>query len=143
MTKKTKKTKKTTKTAKSKKTAGKNLCEGCGGRCCRYIAFPIDAPENRKDYDDIRWYLCHENINVFLEEGQWYVSVMSDCRHLDNDSGKCGIYEERPKICRQFDPTGCEYRCDEYGYDLHFTNDKEMADYIRIKFDNNVIPKKK
>ena len=131
--------KKTKKTAK--KSAEKNLCEGCGGRCCRYIAFPIDNPETKKEHDDIRWYLCHEGISVFVEDDQWYVSVKSDCRHLDPKTNKCCIYGQRPEICRQFDPTGCEYRSEEYGYQLHFTNDKEMADYIKIKFDNNKIPK--
>ncbi|RMF80705.1 MAG: YkgJ family cysteine cluster protein, partial [Planctomycetota bacterium] len=33
------------------------LCEHCTGFCCRYIALPIEEPETRQDYDDIRWYL--------------------------------------------------------------------------------------
>ncbi len=119
----------------------KTLCDNCGGRCCRYIAFPIDNPETRKDYDDIRWYLCHKGITVFVEDKQWYVSISSDCRHLCSDTNKCEIYEKRPQICREFDPTGCEYRSDEYGYDLHFTDDEQMQEYIKIKFDNNKIKK--
>ena len=31
----------------------------------------------------------------------------------------------------------------EYDYELHFTNDKEMEEYIRIKFDNNVTEKRR
>ena len=35
-------------------------CTKCTGLCCRYFALPIDTPEEWDDYDDIRWYLCHE-----------------------------------------------------------------------------------
>jgi hypothetical protein len=31
----------------------------------------------------------------------------------------------------------------EYDYELHFTNDKQMEEYIKIKFDNNATEKKK
>jgi uncharacterized protein len=127
---------------KTTKKTSNNLCEGCGGRCCRYIAFPLDNPETKKDYDDIRWYLCHKGISVFVEDGQWYASISTNCRHLCSDTGKCKIYDNRPKICREFDPSGCEYRSEEYGYELHFTDDKQMQDYIKIKFDNNKIPKR-
>ena len=31
----------------------------------------------------------------------------------------------------------------EYDYDLHFTNDKQMEEYIKIKFGNNRTEKQK
>ncbi len=31
----------------------------------------------------------------------------------------------------------------EYDYELHFTDDKQMEEYIKIKFDNNVTEKQK
>lgn len=127
---------------KAKLSKDRNLCSECEGLCCKYIAFPIDTPETRKDFDDIRWYLCHKGITVFLEDGQWYVCVSNECRHLCKDTKKCLIYEERPQICKKFKADDCEFRSTEYGYDLHFTNDKEMADYIKIKFDNNKIKKR-
>ena len=66
------------------------LCEHCTALCCRYIALPIDTPETRGDFDDIRWYLCHENVVVFIEEKQWYLGIMSRCKHLPPDN-RCGI----------------------------------------------------
>ena len=49
----------------AKKKLKKSLCDKCNGLCCRYFALPIDTPEDREDYDDIRWYLCHKDITVF------------------------------------------------------------------------------
>jgi len=51
--------------------AKKNQCDKCTGLCCRYFALPIETPEEKADYDDIRWYLCHKDINVFVEDGDW------------------------------------------------------------------------
>lgn len=116
----------------------KPLCGKCSGLCCRYFALPIETPEDREDYDDIRWYLCHEDISVFVEDGDWYMNVKNKCRHLSNGEHKCKIYDKRPKICRGYKTDDCELTSGEYGYDLHFTNDTEMQEYIRIKYDNNI-----
>ena len=45
-----------------------SLCESCAALCCRYFALPIDNPKTARQYDDIRWYLCHENVVVFIED---------------------------------------------------------------------------
>lgn len=121
--------------------AKKNLCEKCTGMCCRYFALQIDTPEDRDDYEDIRWYLCHEDVSVFVEEGSWYVSIKNKCRHLSDDNYKCTIYSKRPKICRSYDNGGCDFTSGEYDYELHFTDDRQMQEYIKIKFDNNKIKK--
>lgn len=127
--------------AKAKKK--KNLCEDCTGLCCRYIALPLENPETREDYDDIRWYLCHEHISVFVEDGEWYISIHNKCKHLCDETYRCLIYADRPAICRKHDADGCEFDSDEFGYDLHFTNDEQMAEYIKVKFDNNLTGKGK
>lgn len=114
----------------------KNLCEECTGLCCRYMALPIETPDDREDYDDIRWYLCHKNIAVFVEDGDWYINIKNVCKHLDPKTHKCRIYDKRPKICRNYSKD-CEFTGEEYDYELHFTNDKQMEEYIKIKFDNN------
>ena len=110
--------------------------------CCRYFALPIETPETRDDYDDIRWYLCHENISVFVEDGDWYLSVKNRCGHLSPKDHRCGVYERRPKICRKYRPTDCDYVPGVYDYDLHFTSGKDMDEYIRVKFDKNVTEKR-
>jgi Fe-S-cluster containining protein len=118
-------------------------CRRCTGLCCRYFALPIETPETRADYDDIRWYLCHEGITVFVEDGDWYLSVRNKCRHLSERDQTCLIYEQRPGICRKYKHADCDFVEGAYKYELHFTSDREMAQYIRIKFDNNVLEKQK
>jgi len=121
---------------------GRSQCEKCRGLCCRYFALPIETPETKADYDDIRWYLCHEGISVFVEDGDWYISMKNRCRHL-SERDRCGVYDRRPKICRKYKHSDCDFVDGEYDYELHFTNDREMDEYIRIKFDNNVTEKQK
>jgi Fe-S-cluster containining protein len=123
--------------------AKKSQCEKCTGLCCRYFALPIDTPEDKNDYDDIRWYLCHKNVTVFVEDGDWYLNIKNTCRHLSANDNRCNIYGSRPRICRGYRHSDCDFTDGEYKYELHFTNDKEMEEYIKIKFDNNVKEKKK
>jgi Fe-S-cluster containining protein len=122
---------------------GKGQCEKCTGLCCRYFALPIETPETRADYDDIRWYLCHEDITVFVEDGDWYLNVKNKCRYLSEKDHACLIYDKRPKICRKYKHSDCDFVEGEYEYELHFTSAKDMDEYIRIKFDNNVTEKQK
>ena len=121
----------------------KSQCERCTGLCCRYFALPIETPETKEDYDDIRWYLCHEDITVFVEDGDWYLNVKNKCRNLSDKDYKCLIYDKRPRICRKYKHEDCDFVDGEYDYQLHFTCDKDMEEYMKIKFDNNVIEKQK
>lgn len=125
---------------KTTKRRKKSPCERCTGLCCRYFALPLDNPEEWKDYDDIRWYLAHENVTVFVDEGQWYVNVNNPCRHLDANH-RCGIYDRRPKICRAYKTDDCDQTGGDYQYDLHFTSDQQMEEYMRIKFGQKVFDK--
>ena len=125
--------------------AKKVLCDSCAGLCCRYFALPIETPEDAEDYDDIRWYLCHKDITVFVEDGDWYINIKNRCKHLSEKDSRCGIYNKRPKICRGYTIKDCDMVEGEYDYELHFTSDKQMEEYIKIKFGNNAKenPKKK
>ncbi|TFG48768.1 MAG: YkgJ family cysteine cluster protein, partial [Candidatus Brocadiia bacterium] len=111
--------------------AKKVLCDKCTGLCCRYFALPLETPEDRADYDDIRWYLCHENVTVFVEDGDWYINVMNKCRHLSDVDFKCHNYSNRPKICSKYSMDDCDLTQGEYDYEMHFTDDKQMEEYIK------------
>ena len=117
-------------------------CDDCSGLCCRYFALPIETPEDKGDYDDIRWYLCHKDITVFVEDGDWYINIKNKCKHLTKDN-KCDIYNKRPRICRGYKHSTCDFVEGEYNYKLHFTDDKQMAEYIKVKFSNNKSEKAK
>lgn len=123
--------------------AKKVLCDKCNGQCCRYFALPIETPEDKEDFDDIRWYLCHENMTVFVEDDDWYVNIKNKCRHLSQKNHKCMIYDTRPKICRGYRTADCDLTDGEYDFELHFINDKQMEEYIKIRFGNNITEKKK
>ncbi len=104
---------------------GSILCEHCAAACCRYLALPMDKPTNERDYDDIRWYLMHEGVTVFVEEGDWYVQYQTRCKNLGADN-LCMVYETRPEICREYEPNGCDYTSGTYGYDHLFTHAKQV-----------------
>lgn len=98
-------------------------CEGCNGKCCRYVAIEIDCPEDLEDFENIKWYVCHKNTNVYVEEdGTWNLEFLTPCEFLDENS-KCTIYERRPKICREFNTDECP----------HYNNYKELFSFKRIE----------
>ncbi len=106
-------------------------CHVCTARCCKYFALEIDAPRARADFDQIRWFLMHEGIAVWVEDGDWYLEVRTVCRHLQPDNS-CGIYETRPEVCREYgtkkDP--CEFFTDDLEYDLHFESDTQFDAWL-------------
>jgi Fe-S-cluster containining protein len=85
-------------------------CARCTALCCHYVATEIDPPVSRRDFDTFRWYLMHPGVRVYCEEdtGSWFLQFMSRCSNLLDDN-RCGIYETRPQICRDLDPTQCEF----------------------------------
>jgi Fe-S-cluster containining protein len=96
------------KATKKRKFTSDNPCRKCDALCCRYVALPIDKPKTPGDFNDIRWYLLHENVEVFVEEGDWYVEFKARCKALGPDR-LCKVYETRPRICRQYKTGSCEY----------------------------------
>lgn len=111
------------------------LCEQCTGVCCKYIALPIDTPREAGDFDDVRWYLMHENVSIFIEDDEWYISFVATCRHLQSDN-RCGVYATRPRICRSYSTANCDYHSGDYGWQEHFTCPEHLDEYrqrMRLK----------
>lgn len=104
-----------------------NLCDYCTAKCCRYIAVVIDTPETWNDFDTIRWFLVHENTSVFTEKKDWYLLMMTNCRHLRGDN-LCGIYHTRPLICRKYSTRNCEYE-DSWVYDRLLETPEQVEEY--------------
>jgi uncharacterized protein len=105
------------------------LCDDCSGLCCRYLALPIDKPKSKNDYDDIRWYLAHDGISVFVEEGDWYINIDNRCRFLTPEN-KCAMYHRRPKICRGYSMKNCDLRDGAYDYQHHFKTLESFEQYL-------------
>ena len=107
---------------------GSIVCEHCAAACCRYLALPLDRPSSARDYDDIRWYLMHEGVTVFVEDGDWFVQYPARCKNVGADN-LCLIYDTRPGICGAYEPDACDYTGGEYGYDHLFTHPKQVEEY--------------
>jgi Fe-S-cluster containining protein len=104
------------------------LCDKCSALCCRYFVLEIDKPLTRGQFDDVRWYLVHENTFVFIEKRKWYLGVYARCKHLQEDN-RCGIYEKRPNICRKYSTESCDYHGGEYDWDKLFTSAEQLEQY--------------
>jgi len=112
--------------------AGESLCDHCVAKCCRYLALPLDTPKKRKDFDTLRWFLLHDRVSLFVEKGTWYLQVHNECRQL-LPNNLCGIYETRPKICREHSTVDCEYE-DDWVYDLFFEAPEQLEEYVEARF---------
>ena len=125
---------KSTKPRREEIPEGKVLCEYCTAKCCRYFALPIETPTDHEDFDFIRWYLLHEGATVFVEDGGWYLLVYAQCKQLQPDN-RCGIYETRPGVCRDYSTNNCEYE-DDWTYDRYFETPQQIDEYIDALFSN-------
>lgn len=106
---------------------GETPCHYCTGKCCRYFCLAISTPYTWDDYDTIRWYLAHGGTIVYVEKGTWYLLVMNKCGYLQPDN-RCGIYHDRPKICREYTTDNCEYD-EEWGFDKLFETPEQIWEY--------------
>jgi Fe-S-cluster containining protein len=114
---------------------GKVLCEYCTAKCCRYFAMPIETPDTFEDYEFIRWFLLHDRATVFKEDDDWYLLVHTECEHLQADY-RCGIYETRPQICRDYTTKECEYE-DDWTYDFYLETADQVAEYTEAILPKN------
>lgn len=103
------------------------LCDHCTARCCRYFALPIDAPVDRADFENIRWYMLHGAVSIFVDDDNWYLLVHNACDQLDG-ANRCSIYDSRPEICRSYSTDHCEFDNDAC-YDRLFERPEQIDEY--------------
>ncbi len=114
--------------AASEPSGGGLKCVTCA-RCCSYVAVAINAPTTPHLATDIVWHLYHPQVVVYRDgNGQWSVLFESRCRYLGEDL-RCGIYAERPHICRSFRESTCEANSPHGG--LVFTAPEEFLAYLK------------
>jgi len=112
-------------------------CEGCDAMCCKYVAMEIDCPEDADDFENIKWYVCHKNVNVFVEtDNTWNIEFITPCEHLDEE-GWCGIYEKRPQICRDYNQEECLFHND-YDEKYRFEHIEDVEKYIKEVFNKGL-----
>ncbi len=93
-----------------------DICIDCNLCCSSNLGIRIYPDEYEKVKDDL-------SNNIELVDLEWqvpYVALLTadPCPQLDLDSGKCGIYEKRPHVCRSF-KCGVlnQYEKEEISYD--------------------------
>ncbi len=106
---------------------GSSLCEYCNAKCCRYFALPIEHPDTYEELEYLRWFLLHDRASVFKEDDDWYLLVHTKCKHLGEDN-RCGIYETRPQICRDYTTDNCEYD-DDWTYEFYLETPEQVHEY--------------
>ena len=103
-------------------------CTQCG-RCCTYVSIAINEPRTVRYATDVLWYLYHERVSVYRDgDGDWSVVFETRCRNLQGDL-LCGVYAQRPVICREFDDRTCEVNAPDGG--LAFAAPGEFLDWLR------------
>lgn len=126
-------------------------CAKCSARCCRYFSLPIGQPETYEDFEQVRWYLLHRGIAVYIDtEGDWYMLVRNLCRNLRKVAGEsrdrprsqtakvgpvpvfeCKDYENRPIICREFSPKSCDFTRGSHAVEEFFDTAADLEAYAR------------
>ena len=96
----------------------------CRARCCRYITVQLPAPKRNADFDEVSWFLAHEDISIYVEGRRWHLEARNRCKYLTRHS-LCAIYESRPDVCRCYDTDACEYPR-RPAHTLHFDTRKEF-----------------
>lgn len=100
----------------------------CQGRCCQYIIVKIPAPRSRADHQEIRWWVAHHGVSVHIAQRKWYLQVFTRCGYL-TPNNLCGAYEQRPDVCRDYDPSSCEFT-GELDTEREFTTMDEYDRYL-------------
>ncbi len=107
-------------------------CKDCDGKCCKYITIQIDEPKADIDYEELKWFLCHENIMVYVDhDDDWCVEVKTPCKFQDKETNLCTRYENRPKVCQEHELHECEGNNDYDDYDQQKFETPEDVDAYR------------
>lgn len=116
-------------------TSSENKCDLCtNSKCCTYVTQQIDTPKSKYDFEILLWQISHQNMGAYKDEDGWFIIFETACTHLLDD-GRCGIYDDRPTICRSHTNDYCEYDSPaEDGFDLWFPDYLSLLTYCKKRF---------
>lgn len=113
-----------------------NKCSRCTGtKCCTYVTEALGAaPRSKQDFEHLLWQVSHDHVEIYKDEGEWYLMIQGSCQHI-GPNGACGIYNDRPQICRDYENDWCEMDAPaEEHFELHFRNYEELLSYCKKRF---------
>jgi len=95
------------------------------------------AGDQGQDYLREQVQLLSSNTQVYKDEDGWFLLVNNRCLHLQGD-GRCGIYEQRPHICRDHTNDDCEFEgpAGADDFELFFPDYQSLLAYCRKRFKN-------
>lgn len=110
-------------------------CDLCtNSTCCTYVTQQIDTPKSKYDFEILLWQVSHKGVGAYKDEDGWFVMYDALCTHLEMD-GRCGIYDDRPSICRTHKNDFCEYDAPaEDGFELYFPDYSTLLAYCKKRF---------
>lgn len=109
-----------------------SLCEG--SKCCNYITQAIDTPRSIDEFDTLLWQMAHKGVQCYKDDDGWFLLTYNSCQFLQDD-GRCGIYETRPQMCRDYTNDYCEYDAPaEDGFELFFETYQDLDKYCHKRF---------
>lgn len=75
-------------------------CRVCKGACCEEFSLPLDDvdPNVAQPDDALRWLIYHGDLQP---NGDLRFNI--SCQH-HLPSGRCAVYDERPDVCRRYQP---------------------------------------
>ena len=94
----------------------------------------LGTPRSKVDFEHLLWQISHQGVEAYKDESGWYLMFHGRCEHLQA-GGICGIYANRPQICRDYDNDWCEF--DEPAhkhFELYFRNYAELLAYCKKRF---------
>jgi Fe-S-cluster containining protein len=112
-----------------------NKCGFCtNSTCCTYITQEIETPRTKYDFEHLLWLVSHENVKVYKDQDGWYLLVETRCSHLLPD-GRCGIYKQRPQVCRDYSNDYCEFDAPaEDGFYYYFEDYYSLLTFCKKRF---------
>jgi len=115
----------------------KKTCDKCNGACCRYVILEIDCPESLDEFENIKWYVAHEKVRVFVDEDYtWNIEFSTPCTNL-NENNQCKIYDSKPEICNSFSANECSFH-GNYTEKYSFNCIKDVENYIENIFEKEL-----
>ncbi|MCR4315717.1 MAG: hypothetical protein NUW37_05125 [Planctomycetes bacterium] len=115
----------------------------CRARCCRYITTRIVAPRKHADFDEIRWFLAHRGVKIFISQRKWYLQVQTPCEHL-NENNYCNIWPNHFDVCKDYDPKDCEFTGNgDWDIEAEWTSTAEFDAWREAKRNKPKTPRKK
>ena len=112
-----------------------NKCGFCtNSQCCTYITEKLETPRSMYDFDHMLWQLSHRDVQAYKDEDGWFLLINNPCTHLLFD-GRCGIYDDRPRICREYTNDFCEFdEPADANFELFFDSYGTLLKYVRQRF---------